>query len=213
MGYPAAGMRNYLARLGWSHGDDEFFTDAQAQDWFDLDGIGKSAARFDFKKLENLCGQHIAAADDVALLDELDGFLAATGQPRLEGLPRSRVAEAMPFLKERAKTFPDMLEKAHFALAQRPVEPDEKSAKALDDQTRAWLTELTPHLQNASWTRDELEGVLNVFAEARDTKFGKLAAPLRAALAGRSATPSVFDMMIVLGREETLARIAEAADA
>lgn len=213
MGYPAAGMRNYLARLGWSHGDDEFFTDAQAQAWFGLDGIGKGAARFDFKKLENLCGQHIAAADDAALLDELDGFLAVTGQPPLEGLRRERIAAAMPFLKERAKTFPDLLDKAEFALAERPIVPDEKSAKALDDQTRAWLTELTPHLQNASWSRDELEGVLNVFAEARDTKFGKLAAPLRAALAGRSATPSVFDMMIVLGRDETLARIAEAADA
>jgi glutamyl-tRNA synthetase len=213
MGYPAAGMRNYLARLGWSHGDDEFFTDAQAQEWFGLEGIGKSAARFDFKKLENLCGQHIAASDDAALLHELDGFLAVTDQPALEGVARERVSAAMPFLKERAKTFPELLEKAHFATAERPIEPDEKSAKSLDDQTRALFMELTPHLQNASWSRDELEGVLNGFAEARETKFGKLAAPLRAALAGRSATPSVFDMMIVLGREETLARITEAAEA
>ncbi|MGR3374857.1 glutamate--tRNA ligase [Pseudooceanicola nanhaiensis] len=213
MGYPAAGMRNYLARLGWSHGDDEFFTDAQAQEWFGLEGIGKSAARFDFKKLENLCGQHIAASDDAALLHELDGFLAVTDQPALEGVVRERVSAAMPFLKERAKTFPELLEKAHFATAERPIEPDEKSAKSLDDQTRALFMELTPHLQNASWSRDELEGVLNGFAEARETKFGKLAAPLRAALAGRSATPSVFDMMIVLGREETLARITEAAEA
>lgn len=213
MGYPAAGVRNYLARLGWSHGDDEFFTDAQAMEWFGLDGIGKAAARFDFKKLENLSGRHIAAAEDAALLKELDGFLAATGRPALDGTVRDRVSTSMPFLKERAKTFPELLEKAHFALASRPLDRDEKSAKALDDETRAWLMELTPHLQNASWSRDELEGVLNGFAEARETKFGKLAAPLRAALAGRSATPSVFDMMIVLGRDETLARIAEAAEA
>ncbi|WP_375691237.1 glutamate--tRNA ligase [Pseudooceanicola sp. LIPI14-2-Ac024] len=213
IGYPAAGMRNYLAKLGWSHGDDEFFTDAQALEWFDLSGIGKSAARFDFKKLENLCGRHIAIADDAALMQELDAFLAATGQPALAGEVRDRVSTSMPFLKERAKTFPELLEKAHFALASRPIERDEKSAASLDVQSRTWLAELTPHLQNASWSRDELEGVLNGFAEARETKFGKLAAPLRAALAGRSATPSVFDMMIVLGRDETLARIAEAANA
>ena len=211
MGYPAAGMRNYLARLGWSHGDDEFFTDAQATEWFGLDGIGKSPARLDFKKLEHLCGRHIAAAEDAALLLELDAFLYATAAPALTGAPRDRVAQAMPFLKERAKTFPELLEKAEFATASRPIVPDDKAAKALDPETRDMLTQLTPHLQNASWSRDELEGVLNGFAEAQGTKFGKLAGPLRAALAGRTATPSVFDMMIVLGREETVARIADAA--
>jgi len=211
LGYPAAGMRNYLARLGWSHGDDEYFTDAQAVEWFDLTGIGKGAARLDFKKLENICGRHIAATDDAALLDELQAFLAATGQPPLAGPALERVSAAMPFLKERAKTFPELLDKAAFATADRPVAPDEKAAAALDTDMRDMLTELTPHLQNASWDRDDLEGVLNSFAEARGTKFGKLAAPLRAALAGRSATPSVFDMMIVLGREESLARIADQA--
>ncbi|OWU83852.1 glutamate--tRNA ligase [Oceanicola sp. 22II-s10i] len=211
MGYPAAGMRNYLARLGWSHGDDEYFTDAQAMEWFDLDGIGKGAARFDFKKLEHLCGQHIAATEDGALMDELEAFLAVTGQPALTGAARDRVREAMPFLKERAKTLPELLEKAHFATTERPIEPDEKSASALDVQARTWLSELTPHLRDASWSKDKLEDVLNGFAQDRETKFGKLAAPLRAALAGRSATPSVFDMMIVLGKDETLARISDAA--
>ncbi|MWB77133.1 glutamate--tRNA ligase [Pseudooceanicola sp. 216_PA32_1] len=211
MGYPAAGMRNYLARLGWSHGDDEFFTDAQARDWFGLEGIGKSPARLDFKKLENICGQHFAAAADASVLAELDGFLAATGAAPLDGVVRERVAAAMPFLKERAKTFPELLEKAEFAIAARPIVPDEKAAKALTEETRDMLTQLTPHLQNASWNRDELEGVLNGFAEAQGTKFGKLAGPLRAALAGRSATPSVFDMLMVLGRDESVARIANAA--
>ncbi|MDQ2092675.1 glutamate--tRNA ligase [Rhodalgimonas zhirmunskyi] len=211
MGYPAAGMRNYLARLGWSHGDDEFFTDAQAKEWFDLSGIGKSAARFDFKKLENICGQHIAASDDAALLHDLLAFLDVTGQPALSEDKISRLGAAMPFLKERAKTYPELLEKAVFALSDRPIEPDEKSAKALDAASRGILNELTPHLQTASWTRDELERTLNQFAEDQGTKFGKLAGPMRAALAGRAATPSVFDMMLVLGRDESLARLSDAA--
>ena len=211
MGYPAAGMRNYLARLGWSHGDDEFFTDAQAQEWFDLDGIGKSPARFDFKKLDNLCGQHIAASDDAALLHELQGFLAATGQPPLSEAKSTLMKEAMYCLKERAKTFPELLDKAEFILADRPIAPEEKAAKQLDDVSRRILNELTPHLQNATWTRDELEATAMQFAESVDMKFGKLAGPLRAALAGRSATPSVFDMMLVLGRQETIARLTDAA--
>jgi len=158
MGYPAAGMRNYLARLGWSHGDDEFFTDAQALEWFDLGGIGT----------------------------------------------------AMYCLKERSRTFPELLDKAAFVLASRPIVPDEKSAKNLDTVSRGILNELTPHLQNVSWTRDDLETVMAGFCEAHDTKFGKLAGPLRAALAGRAVTPSVYDMMLVLGREETLARLNDA---
>ncbi len=212
MGYPAAGMRNYLARLGWSHGDDEFFTDAQALDWFDLGGIGKSPARLDFKKLENICGQHIAAADDAALLHEIQAFLVATGQTPWGHEKEKRMSDAMYCLKDRAKTFFQLIEKAEFALADRPIEPDEKAAKNLDDVSRGILKELTPQLQNASWTRDELEDVANRFAETQDIKFGKLAGPMRAALAGRSATPSVFDMMLVLGQEETLARLTDASD-
>ena len=212
LGYPAAGMRNYLARLGWSHGDDEFFTDAQAQDWFDLGGIGKSAARFDFKKLENLCGQHIAASDDAALLHELQAFLAVTGQDALDAQKTALLEKGMYCLKERAKSFPELIEKAEFILANRPIQPDEKAAQALDSVSRGILKELTPHLQNASWSRDKIEAVASAFAEAQGVKFGKLAGPLRAALAGRSATPSVFDMMLVLGQEETLARLTDAAE-
>ena len=211
MGYPAAGMRNYLARLGWSHGDDEFFTDAQAREWFGLDGIGKSPARFDFKKLENLCGQHIAATDDAALLHELQGFLQSTGRAPLSDEKNALMETGMYCLKERAKTFPELLEKAEFILIDRPVLPDEKAARNLDDVSRGILGELTPQLQNARWTRDDLEACAMRFAEAHEMKFGKLAGPLRAALAGRSATPSVFDMMLVLGQEETIARLTDAA--
>ncbi|QFT93228.1 Glutamate--tRNA ligase [Roseovarius sp. THAF9] len=210
-GYPAAGMRNYLARLGWSHGDDEFFTDDQAKEWFDLDGIGKSPARFDFKKLENLCGQHIAASDDAALLHELNEFLDVTESAPLPEPKQALMLDGMYCLKERAKTFPELLEKAKFALADRPIRPDEKAAAQLDSVSRGILNELTPHLQNANWSRNDLEEAANAFAASKDIKFGKLAGPMRAALAGRAATPSVFDMMLVLGREESLARLNDAA--
>jgi glutamyl-tRNA synthetase len=209
MGYPAAGMRNYLARLGWAHGDDEFFTDDQAMAWFDLDGINKAPARFDFKKLANLCGQHIAAMSDDALLRELDAHLAATGAAPLTFAQRDAMSQAMPSLKDRAKTYPELLEKAHFCLTSRPVVPDDKAAAALDDVSRGILSELTPQLQTASWTRDALETLVGELAQAHGTKLGKLAGPLRAALAGRTVSPSVFDMMLVLGRTETVARLQD----
>ncbi len=212
MGYPAAGMRNYLTRLGWSHGDDEFFTDAQAREWFNLSGIGKSPARFDFKKLENICGQHIAASDDAALLQELQNYLAATGQDMLTETQADGMVKGMYCLKERAKTFPELIEKAHFIMTERPIMPDDKAAKNLDDVSRGILSELTPQLQNASWSRDALEGVVTSVAEAHDIKMGKLAGPLRAALSGRAITPSVFDMMLVLGPDETIARIKDASN-
>ncbi|XDA99522.1 glutamate--tRNA ligase [Sulfitobacter sp. LCG007] len=211
MGYSAAGMRNYLARLGWSHGDDEFFTDEQAQEWFGLEGIGRSPARFDVKKLENLSGQHIAITDDAALRQEVEAYLAAAGLPGLTPKKADAFEQALYCIKDRAKTFPELLEKAYFVLTDRPVSPDPKAAANLDDQGREMLRELTPHLQTASWEREDLEALLNSFAEQRETKFGKLAGPLRAALAGRTATPSVFDMMLVLGREETLGRLQDAA--
>ncbi|WP_299148440.1 glutamate--tRNA ligase [uncultured Tateyamaria sp.] len=211
MGYPAAGMRNYLTRLGWSHGDDEFFDDAQAKEWFDLNGIGKSPARFDLKKLENLCGQHMAGMDDAALQQEISAFLTAAGQPALKQSQAEGLLAAMPFVKERSKTFPELLDKAHFILTGRPITPDDKASKALDTVSRGMLSQLTPHLQTVTWDRNSLEAVLNDFAVDQGTKFGKLAGPLRAALAGRAVTPSVFDMMLVLGRKETLARLTDAA--
>ncbi|MEX1233790.1 MAG: glutamate--tRNA ligase [Roseovarius sp.] len=211
MGYPASGMRNYLARLGWSHGDAEFFTDAEAQEWFDLDGIGKSPARFDFKKLENICGLHMAATDNAALLHELEDFLKFTGAPRLTPEQAAMFLDAMPHLKERARTYHELIEKAQFIMASRPIEMDEKAAAQLDTVSRGMLAELTPQLQTAKWNREGLEAFMNDFAEARGIKFGKMAGPLRAALAGRSTTPSVYDMMLVLGQTEALARIEDAS--
>jgi glutamyl-tRNA synthetase len=211
MGYPAAGIRNYLARLGWSHGDDEFFSDAQALDWFGLDGIGKSPARFDFKKLGNICGQHIAATPDAALLHDVLAYMEFTGEPPVSDTTVKLLEKGMYCLKERAKTYPELLEKANFILSDRPVAPDERAAGMLDTVSRGILNELTPQLQNAKWTREGLEAAAMQFAENHGMKFGKLAGPMRAALAGRTATPSVFDMMLVLGRDESLARLDDAA--
>ncbi len=211
MGIPAAAMRNYLARLGWSHGDDELFTDAQAIAWFDLPGIGRAPARLDMKKLESVSGWHIARMENAELMGEIDLFLSLKGEPQLSHAQHDRLASAMYCLKDRAKSLPDLLEKGQFALASRPLEPDEKAAAALDPVSRGILHELTAQLQNVSWNRDTLEATLTGTAEAHGLKFGKLAGPLRAALAGRSVTPSVFDMMLVIGREETLARLTEAA--
>lgn len=210
LGYPAAGVRNYLARLGWSHGDDEFFDDTQALAWFDLAGIGKSPSRFDFKKLENLSGQHIAQMEDAALQKDLGVFLAAIGESDVPENKKLTMIAGMYCLKDRAKTFPQLIDKAHFLLTDRPIVADDKAAKLLDDVSRGILRELTPHLQNATWTRDALEDAANGFGETHDLKFGKMAGPLRAALAGRTATPSVFDMMLVLGRDETIARLNDA---
>ena len=211
MGYPAAGMRNYLTRLGWAHGDAEIFTTAEAMQMFDLKGIGRAPARLDFKKLENTCGHHMAMTPDAALLHELDGFLQAAGRHALTDAQRDRLSRGLYCIKDRAKTFPELLEKAQFAMASRPVVADEAAAKALDTVSRGILKSLTPRLQNASWTKEGLESILNDAAAENGIGFGKLAAPLRAALAGRTATPSVFDMMLVIGRDETIARLTDAA--
>ena len=211
MGYPAAGMRNYLTRLGWAHGDAEIFTTAEALAMFDLSGIGRAPARLDFKKLENTCGHHLAMAEDAALLHELDAYLVAANRPALTPAQHDLAGRAMYCVKDRAKTFPELLEKAQFALISRPVPMDEASAKSLDPVSRGILKTLTPQLQNASWTKAELEPILTNAATAHEIGFGKLASPLRAALAGRAATPSVYDMMLVLGRDETIARLTDAA--
>ncbi|WJY20635.1 glutamate--tRNA ligase [Fontisubflavum oceani] len=211
MGYPPAAMRNYLARLGWSHGDDELFTDAQALEWFDLGGVGKSPARLDFKKLEHVASWHIAQMDDADLVEEIARFREMTDQPALSQVQHNGLLTAMYCLKDRAKSLPDLLEKAQFVIAKRPLDRDEKSQAALTDVSRGILLELTTQLQNDSWSRDTLEAVLTTTAEAHGLKFGQLAQPLRAALAGRAATPSVYDMMLVIGRDETIARLTEAA--
>lgn len=212
MGYPAAGMRNYLTRLGWAQGDAEIFTSAEAMKMFDLSGIGRAPARLDFKKLEHTCGQHMAMADDAALLHELQAYLEAAGRPALTGPQAGRMELALPFLKKSAKTFPELMEKAAFLLVERPVAPEARAAEALDTVSRGILKTLTPRLQTASWTKEALEPILTAVAAENGIGFGALAAPLRAAIAGRTVTPSVYDMMLVIGREETVARLTDAAN-
>ncbi|MEM1278365.1 MAG: glutamate--tRNA ligase, partial [Pseudomonadota bacterium] len=175
MGYLAEAMRNYLARLGWSHGDEEFFTTEQAVAWFGLDAIGKSPARFDFTKLENLNGQHMRATSDADLLSAVSDFAAAQQTPLPEGEKTLRLARAMPSLKERAKTLPELLDMASFLLADRPLRYDEKSAKSITIDSREMLAELTVRLQNASaWGKPEVEELLRNYAEERDLKLGKV---------------------------------------
>ena len=206
-GYPARGLRNYLARLGWSHGDDEYFTDQQALEWFDLIDIGKSAARFDLKKLQFLSGQHLKNSDDAALLHETIEFLTRVKKQTLSEKKIQLLKKGLYCLKDRAKTLSELIEKASFILNSSPIEMSSDARLSLDETGLAMLEALTPRLQNATWTREELEQVCNSVAESFEVKFGKLASPIRSALSGQTKTPSVFDMMLVLGRNETIARL------
>ena len=206
-GYPARGLRNYLARLGWSHGDEEYFTDQQALEWFNLIDIGKSAARFDLKKLQFLSGQHLKNSDDAALLHETLQFLTKVKKQSLSDDKIQLLNKGLYCLKDRVKTLSELIEKASFILYSRPIEMSSDAQLSLDETGLAMLEALTPHLQNATWTREELEQICNNIAESFGVKFGKLASPIRSALSGQTKTPSVFDMMLVLGRNETIARL------
>lgn len=211
MGFLSEAMRNYLARLGWSHADAEFFTTEQAISWFDLSHLGKAPARFDFAKLENLSGQHIRAADDAALLSEIEVFLAAQKKPPLTDDRRRKMLRAMPGVKERAKTIPQLLEMARFILEDRPFGRDAAADRVLGSVPPGLFDRLTSRLHNASWTTNGLEAAVRDFAEAEGLALGKVAQPIRVALTGRTISPGVFDMMEILGPEETLARLGDCA--
>ena len=209
MGYPAEAMRNYLARLGWSHGNDEFFTTEQAISWFDLTHLGKAPARFDFAKLESLSGQHIRAMDDSKLLAELESFLAAQNRPPLTEVERAQMLGAMPGLKERAKTLPQVVDMASFILGKRPFVPDAAGAKVLASAGAGMMEKLTSRLRNANWTAGDLETAVREFCSDEGLGLGKVAQPLRVALSGRTVSLGVFDMMDILGRTESLARLED----
>lgn len=209
MGYLAAAMRNYLARLGWSHGNDEFFTTEQAVEWFSLKPIGKSPARFDFKKLENLSGQHVRASDNAKLFDEIEAYVAAQDGPGFTPDQKHVFIEHMDILKARAKIIPELIDMAYFFLGIRPFTPDAKASQLLDIVSRGMLNRLTSRLRDVKWELEILEAEIRDFAEAEDLKLGKIAQPLRAALTGRGVSPSVFDMMVILGKSETLARLED----
>ena len=207
-GYSASGLRNYLARLGWSHGDDEYFTDQQALEWFNLINIGKSPARFNLKKLQFLSGKHIKNSDDAALLHETLKFLTKVREQDLSEDKIQILNKSLYCLKDKVKTLSEIIDKAAFILKSRPIEIDSDARLFIDEEGREMLDALTPQLQNATWTRENLEQVCNSVAESFGVKFGKLASPIRSALSGQTKTPSVFDMMLILGRDETIARLA-----
>jgi glutamyl-tRNA synthetase len=216
MGYLPAAMRNYLARLGWSHGDDEIFSTEQLVRWFDLDHVGRSPARFDFAKLENLNGHYLRATPDDQLIAALVEFLphapgGAIMLARLDADALARLKRLMPGLKERAKTLVELMESARFLVAGRPLAMDDKAQAILAGEGRQALKALLPVLEQAEWSAPALEAAVKSFAEARGLKLGKLAQPLRAALTGSSTSPGIFDVLAALGRQESLSRIGDQA--
>jgi glutamyl-tRNA synthetase len=210
MGYLPEAIRNHLLRLGWSHGDDEFISTEQAIEWFDVDGLGKSPSRFDFKKLDNVNGHYMRQSNDQTLLDlTLPGLTTAAGR-NLEPIDIERLTTAMPFLKERAKSIPELIENALFLTDSRPLEMDEKSASAVAGDAPGLLAEISSSLAALEdWTHDATDACVRQFATDKDIKFGIIAQPLRAALTGRAKTPGIFDVLVILGRDESLARIAD----
>jgi glutamyl-tRNA synthetase len=220
MGFLPAAMRNYLVRLGWSHGDQEIFSTQEMIDQFDLPQVGRSPARFDFSRLESLNGHYLRQFGDAELVVEIERLLPhLAGGDRLAkklnaGLRAAFVA-AMPGLKERAKTLVELIDSAAYIHAERPLAMDPKAAAVLTPDARALMATLIPDLESlAPWNGATLEAALRHFAEQRDLKLGSVAQPLRAALTGRTTSPGIFDVLIVLGQAESIARLRDqAADA
>src|SRR5262245_15288925 len=215
MGYLPAGLRNYLVRLGWSHGDDEIFSTEQAVQWFDIDDINKSPARLDFAKLADVNAHYIRQASEDELIRRLRDVLPELehGGPtaaRFAEVGWDKLAKALPTLKERAKTLKELVDGAGYVIAARPLNMDSKAAKVLDGEGRARLAELLDQLAAApDWEASVLEAKVRAYAERCGQKLGSVAQPLRAALTGGTVSPPVFDVMAVLGREETLARLRD----
>jgi glutamyl-tRNA synthetase len=208
MGYLPETMRNYLLRLGWSHGDDEIIPTEQATQWFNLDSIGKSAARMDYKKLDNLNGHYIRQTSDAALVAEVTAFLARETPPRILSMTaRERLQSAMTSLKERAKTLVELIQGAEFLFNDGPRTLDEAAAKVLTADARASLAQTLAALEATDWSGAALEAAARTFAESNGAKLGQVAQPLRAALTGKTTSPPLFEMLALLGREESLIRL------
>ena len=204
LGFLPEAVSNYLLRLGWGHGDDEIISREQAIDWFDLNHVGKSPSRFDFKKLENLNGHYIREADDRRLA-ELIAPRLGLDVGELELLVR-----AMPELKSRAHTLNELADSARFLFANRPIDIDEAASALLTSDARALLGAAHKELVAlAKWDAASIEAAIREVAESGGVKLGKIAQPLRVALTGRTTSPGIFDVLALLGREESLARIAD----
>jgi glutamyl-tRNA synthetase len=219
LGYLPQAMRNYLVRLGWSHGDQEIFSTGEMIAAFDLAAIGRSPARFDFAKLESLNGHYMRSSADRDLLAAIDTILpylpnGAEIAGKLTPAVREQVVAAMPELKERAKTLVELVDAASFIWAARPLALDDKAATLLTPEARALLGELIPELEAVEpWTAETTEQAVRGYAERKSAKLGAVAQPLRAALTGRTTSPGIFNVLVVLGRQESLARLRDQAGA
>jgi glutamyl-tRNA synthetase len=215
MGYLPAALRNYLVRLGWSQGDKEFFSTQEMIEAFDLSQVHRSPARFDFAKLENMNGHYMRATPDAELMAILEATLPyLPGGPeiaaKLDAQKRAQVLAAMAGLKERARTLVELVGGMKFLFAERPLGVDEKARTVLAQGGAALLADLLPKLSALTeWTAAAAEAVVRDFAEKTGAKLGQVAQPLRAALTGRLTSPGIFDVLAVLGREESLARIRD----
>ncbi len=215
MGYLPVALRNYLVRLGWSFGDQEIFSTEEMIAAFDLKNVGRSPARFDFAKLENLNGHYMRQASDADLMAGIETVLphiegGAEIAAKLDSGLRTKWLQAMPGLKERAKTLVELIDGARFLFAVRPLALDEKGADILAKGGRDVLRGLLPRLEALpDWDAATLETAVRAEAEATGLKLGAVAQPLRAALTGRSTSPGIFDVFVVLGREESLGRIRD----
>ena len=220
MGYLPAALRNYLVRLGWSHGDQEVFSTEEMIAAFGLEAVGRSPARFDFKKLENLNGLYLRQTPDADVLAAVERLLPELegGEPILARLAEpgyhQRLRLAIPGLKERAKTLVELIDNGRFLWAERPLALDAKAASLLAGDARGHLAGLDGALAAvADWSAEPLEAAVRGYAESRGLKLGAVAQPLRAALTGQGTSPGIFDVLVALGRAESLARIADQAGA
>ena len=208
MGFPPEAMCNYLARLGWSHGDDEIFSMAQAAEWFDLANIGRSPARFDLAKLTSVGARYIREMAEDRLAGLVEPPIAARLGAALSATQRARLAAGLPGLKPRAKTLVELADAALFYCRPRPLEPDAKAAKLLDDGGRARLALARETLAEVdSWSAESAEAAVRAAADAAGEKLGTIAQPLRAALTGSTVSPGIFEVLGVLGKSESLGRI------
>jgi glutamyl-tRNA synthetase len=218
LGYLPEALRNYLVRLGWSHGDQEIFSTEEMTTLFDLAQIGRSAARFDFVKLESLNGHYIRQTDDVALLAELEKALPFIPNgnelaSKLDDTLRGKLLKAMPGLKERAKTLVELLEHSRFIWADRPLQLEDRAKTLLTADARAVLAALLPAFDAIEdWSAETTEAAVRAYAEKANVKLGTIAQPLRAALTGRVTSPGIFDVLAVLGKPEALARMRDQAE-
>ncbi|MEX0628720.1 MAG: glutamate--tRNA ligase [Cucumibacter sp.] len=215
MGYLPETLRNYLARLGWAHGDDEIFSTEQLVEWFSLEGLNRSPARFDYAKLGSLNGHYIRAArPDYLYATMLAAAEEVSRQADAEGLKarKATVLKAIPELQPRARTIIELIEGAGFIYATRPIASDAAAAGLLDTDGRRMLARLAGKLADLpDWRHEAIDAVARAFAEAEGVKLGKIAQPLRAALTGKTVSAGIFEIMELLGREEALARIDDVA--